>query len=108
MSEPSRIEDFDLSPERVAEFLELGIRPYKTKEPRSGDMAASFLLIPTKKFKFKDLMEGTDWEGSYVPLIVYRSARAAILVPAGDEKRWLRLANHVSRITKLETLVTGD
>lgn len=103
----TRISEFDLSSERVGQFLELGIRPVAMKDRIQGDMVAWFMLIPTKAFRFDELFEG-EWDGSYIPMIVYRTARAAILVPHGEEKKWLRLANHISAITKLETEVRGD
>lgn len=103
----TRIDDFELSTEHIGKLLDLGIRPIKTREPKSGDMVASFFLIPTKHFKFNELLKG-NWDGSYIPLIVYRTAQAAILVPAGDEKDWLRLANHIAAIIKMDTEVRPD
>jgi hypothetical protein len=102
----TRIDDFDLSTERIGKFLHLGIRPVQFHE-KTGDVVASFLLIPTKKFKFEELYE-SEWEGSYVPLIIYRTANAAILVPHGEEKKWKRLAEHIGTIILMETQVIGD
>ena len=101
------IEEFDLTNDGIEAFLRLGIRPVRSSEPNRGDMVAAFFLIPTKTFKFDELAEG-EWEGSYIPLIVYRTARAAILVPHGEEKKWLRLASHIGTILKMETEARWD
>ena len=102
----TRIDSFSLTSERIGKFLELGIRPVAYHE-RSRDLVASFLLIPTKTFKFEELMD-SDWEGSYIPLLVYRTAKAAILVPHGHEKEWKRFADHVGAIILMETEARGD
>lgn len=91
---------------QISEFLKIGIRPLKMKEKPQGDAVAYYLLIPTRKGKkWRNL--DREWEGSYIPLIIYKSGKGAILV-CNAEKWQKKFCPLVSEILDAEVQARGD
>jgi len=83
-------------------LLEIGLRPVMAPDEIAGDMVGVFLLIPIRGSRWWDI-DDPKWEGSYIPLIIYKGAglinRACILVSHGKEDLWQReLADKLSYI----------
>lgn len=106
------IEAFSLSTEQIASFLEIGIRPVPaSREYVRGDIAAVFMLVPTFKGEWirqhaREIK--STWEGSYIPLIVYKSGVAAILVDHKEVGLWEDLRRRIEDILGIPVYVRGD
>jgi hypothetical protein len=104
--------EFSLSTKRIASFLEIGIRPIPApKEYIRGDIIAAFMLIPTFKGEWirqhaREIK--STWEGSCIPLIVYRSRTAAILVDHKEVGLWEDLRRRIEGILGIPVYVRGD
>lgn len=70
---------------QISEFLKIGIRPLKMGEEPWGNVVAYYALIPTRKGKKWRKLD-REWEGSYIPLIIYKGGKGAILV--GNAEKW--------------------
>ena len=106
------MENFEPTIGQVGSLLNIGLRIVdvsKQENSPAGDAIAGFMLIPTKNgITWREIIK-TEWEGSYIPFIVYRSGSAAILVPYGEEKWWqLNLADKLSLIFNLDVKALGD
>lgn len=79
---------YTLTSDQIAKFLAIGVRPMEApKQEIKKDIAGAYFLVPT--FKGEWIRENarktnSQWEGSYIPLIIYKQKRAAILVPHQD------------------------
>ena len=95
----------------IGGFLDIGLRPLdvtKTQEMR-GDMVAGLILIPTRNSEWRDFAPESPWEGSCIPLIIYKSRRAAILVSYGYEKLWqTKLCPLIEPIIGMPVTARGD
>lgn len=98
--------------EKVAEFLEIGLRPLSLpKELCIGDIKEGYALIPTYKGEWirEGLKQkGTKWEGSYIPLIIYKSNRAAILIPHDEREIWKNVRDEIQKVLEIPVELRGD
>lgn len=106
----------ELSLEQIDALLEIGLRPIEIPyQFPKGDAIAGYMLIPTKYSKWwavDDSNNGSSestWEGSYIPLIIYKQNRACILVSYGKEELWQKaLANPLADILNMAVVARGD
>lgn len=91
----------------VQEFLNIGLRP--TKMPPEGEVSTLYFLCPTLKGEWireKAKKINSKWDGSWIPLLIYQSGHAVILVPAGED--WQDLADKISTVIHKPVEARGD
>lgn len=103
---------YELSDTQIAGFLRIGIRPISVPEKFvTGDILGGFVLIPTFKGEWvrqhaKQI--NSTWEGSYIPLIIYRNKTATILVDYKEVALWEELRGKIEAILEIPVNVRGD
>jgi len=106
-----KTEKFNPTNEQIESLLNIGLRMVDVTKQEgipTGDAIAGFMLIPIKNSEWQRIKR-SKWEGSYIPLVVYRSGNAAILVPYGEEMRWqAHLADKLSEILGLNVKAIED
>jgi hypothetical protein len=103
---------FCLSGGQIASFLKAGIRPEPVPESYiRGDMIGGFMLIPTMEgdwIRQHARRIGSNWDGSFIPLIIYRDKTAAILVAHAETHLWEDLKKKVEDALGMPVYVRGD
>jgi hypothetical protein len=104
---------YRLTDEETIQLLKAGIRPLRVPVPKRyrENIAGAYALIPTARGEWirqhaKDI--GSKWEGSLIPLIIYRNGEAAIIVPHGEEDKWAELKQKLEEALKTPIHVRGD
>ena len=105
---PTAVPEFNLSMEQVGRLLNMGVRAEKAPFTPAGDTVAVYFLIPTRKGDWIRKIPDSKWEGSYIPLFVYRQGVASILVPYGMESTWQTFADRLSKALGMKIIVRGD
>jgi len=101
--EPEEIE------KRIPNLIEIGIRAVKLCYHKNSKIYAVYALIPTKWCHWLlDLAYRSEWEGSYIPLIIYKSGVVVVLAPAGEEEKWEKVRRKISECLSIEVKLAGD
>jgi len=104
--------EYKLSDQQIAKFLEIGLRPVEASEKEiTGDIIAAYLLIPTFKGEWirqhaKEIK--STWEGSYIPLIIYKGMTACMLVDYKEVTLWDGLRLKINEILQMPIEAIGD
>ena len=98
---------------RLPALIAIGIRVIKMHydKPENSKIHAVYALIPTKRAEwFRSIAEKSAWEGSYVPLIIYKSGTLSILVPRSevDKEYWEMLARKIIDTIEYPVTIMGD
>lgn len=103
---------YKLSIDQIAKFIEIGIRPAEVPEREiKGDVDIAYLLVPTFKgdwIRQHAKSINSTWEGSYIPLIIYKSGEAVILVDYKEVNLWETLRLKIQDALGLPVSVRGD
>jgi len=105
---------YQLSLNQIAKVLEIGIRLIQHMAPKKdikGDMLAAFYLVPTFQGEWirqhaKEIK--SSWDGSYIPLIIYKNKTAVILVSHNEVYQWKVLTSKLSEALKMPVSTRGD
>jgi len=96
--------------DKVKDLLEIGVRPI-TLPINIGDIKEAYALVPTYKGDWiRDYLRirKTEWEGSYIPLLIYKNGTGAVLVPAGEKKIWEPIVNKLEEVLEIKIEIRGD
>ena len=98
----------ELNSVEIGQLLRIGLRPIEVTEELRGDLVGGCLLIPTKDGdKWRNIPD-PGWEGSDIPLLIYKDNSGCILVSHGAEEMWKELADKLSEIFQMPVRVRGD
>jgi hypothetical protein len=102
---------FDVGVKGGMKLLEQGIRAIESKEENKGDVLTVFYLIPTLKgdwIREHAKKIRSSWEGSYIPLIIYKNETGVILVDYKEVDQWSTLTLALQEIFHIPIRARGD
>jgi hypothetical protein len=102
-----------LSSEQIGNLVKIGVRAVENPEKYvKGDLVATYSLVPMSprgdwiREHAREIK--SSWEGSFIPLLMYRSGVADILVDHQEVQRWNNLIEKLEAALGIKVIARGD